>query len=155
MSFLSEVAAGHSGPTIPPEKRAYFQTRLRNRLFSYVLSKFVDEQKKGLTKAALARRIGKTPDVVSRLLGAPGNWTLDTVSDLLLGISAEELEMSSSFLLNRQSRNYRHADDIGGSDLGRIIQEQGRHASQPPPSISMLPIEKQKSGLTLPLGMAV
>lgn len=90
--FLAELAAGHSGPEVPLEKRAYFQARFRNRLFDFVLSKFQEQQKRGLTKAILARRIGKRPDVLSSLLGAPGNWTLDTVSDLLVGICAEELD---------------------------------------------------------------
>src|SRR5690242_398273 len=89
--FFSELAAGHSGPTIPEAKRIYFRTRLRSRLFNFILERFVREQKRGLTKATLARRIGKSPEVVNRWLGAPTNLTLDTVSDLLLGISAEEL----------------------------------------------------------------
>src|SRR5947209_2537173 len=41
------------------------------------------------------------PEVITRLLGAPGNWTLETISDLLLGIAGEELEPTSSSLLNR------------------------------------------------------
>src|SRR6478672_9376145 len=64
--FFSELAAGHSGPPIPESKRVYFQTRLRNRLFDYIVGRFVREQKKGLTKAALARRIGKSPEVINR-----------------------------------------------------------------------------------------
>lgn len=99
--FLSEIAAGHNGPPIPEAKRAYFQARLRNRLFNFILGKFGEQQKNGLTQAALARRIGKKPDVVNRWLGSPGNLTLDTLSDLLLGISAEEFNAASSKLLNR------------------------------------------------------
>jgi hypothetical protein len=104
--FFSELAAGHSGPTIPEAKRVYFQTRLRNRLFNFILGKFVIEQKKGLSKAALARRIGKPPEVINRWLGAPSNLTLDTVSDLLLGISAEELTPEADSLLNQAPRNF-------------------------------------------------
>ena len=70
--FFSELAAGHAGPPIPEAKRVYFQTRLRNRVFNFILKKFLEEQGKGLTKAALARRIGKTPDIVNRWLGGPG-----------------------------------------------------------------------------------
>jgi len=104
--FFSELAGGHSGPTIPEAKRVYFQTRLRNRLFSFILGKFVIEQKKGLSKAALARRIGKSPEVINRWLGAPSNLTLDTVSDLLLGISAEELTPEAESLLKQAPRNF-------------------------------------------------
>jgi len=110
--FLSEIAVGHNGPPIPEAKRAYFQARLRNRLFNFVLSKFGEEQKKGLTQAALARRIGKKPDVVNRWLGSPSNLTLDTLSDLLLGISAEEFIAASSSLFRRPPRNYSHWETI-------------------------------------------
>ena len=153
-AFLSELAAGHSGPPIPLEKRAYFQTRLRNRLFNFILEKFLEQQKNGLTKAALGRRIGKTPDVVSRLLGAPGNWTLDTVSDLLIGINAEELEPASSSLLDRQPRNYRHADYLGGAELSWIA-ELHKKPAQSPARGSILPTQKAHSGLTPTLGEVV
>jgi hypothetical protein len=152
-AFLSELAAGHSGPPVPLEKRAYFQTRLRNRLFDFVLKRFSEEQKKGLTKAILARRIGKTPDVVSRLLGAPGNWTLDTVSDLLIGIGAEELDpIASSSLLNRQSRNYRPNDYIGAPDLGWIAEQ--RKEEPPPVHEPFLLSRKPEGGLKPSLGKA-
>ena len=110
--FLSEIAAGHSGQPIPEAKRAYFQARLRNRLFNFILGKFSEEQKNGLTKAILARRIGKKPDVVNRWLGSPSNLTLDTLSDLLLGISTEEFTPASETLLNRKPRNYSHWKSI-------------------------------------------
>lgn len=110
--FFSELAAGHFGASIPEAKRSYFQARLRNRLFNFILDKFVEEQKNGLTKAALARRIGKSPEIINRLLGAPSNLTLDTVSDLLLGIIAEELTPVSEPILNQSPRNSLHADWI-------------------------------------------
>ena len=103
-SILSEL---RNGEPIPPHVQAYFQERLKNRLHSFILRKFMEEERAGrLTKAALARRMAKRPEIVTRLLGAPGNWTLDTVSDLLLGIAAEELEPASTSLLNRPPRNY-------------------------------------------------
>jgi hypothetical protein len=110
--FMNEIQAGHDGPPIPEAKRVYFQERLRNRFFEFLLNKFLEQQKHGLTKAKLARRIGKTPDIVNRWLSAPSNLTLDTASDLLLGISAEELEMGASSLLNRVSVNYSHLDEF-------------------------------------------
>lgn len=138
MPFFSELASGHDGPPIPEAKRAYFQARLRNRLFNFIVEKFLREQQRGLTKAALARRIGKTPDVVNRWLGAPSNLTLDTVSDLLLGISAEELKPETSLLLNQRPPNFLHADWIKpdeqstrsqpprpkANELGTQLQEQ-------------------------------
>jgi hypothetical protein len=42
-----------------------------------------------LKQNELAQRIRKGPDQINRWLGAPGNWTLDTISDLLLGIGVD------------------------------------------------------------------
>jgi hypothetical protein len=80
-------------------------------LFEFLLNKFVEQQKFGLTKAKLARRIGKTPDVINRWLNMPSNLTADTISDLLLGICAEEPEMGGKSLLNRVPVNYGHLDE--------------------------------------------
>ena len=86
-SFLSEII---SGEEIPVGKRAYFRERFRNNLYDMVVSEFQrQQQESGLTKAELTRRIGSRPEQVTRWLGAPGNWTLDTVSDLLLGLGCE------------------------------------------------------------------
>jgi hypothetical protein len=107
-SFLSEIAAGHGGPSIPASKRTYFQHRFRLRLFNFILEKFIAAQQEGLTKAALARRIEKTPEQVNRWLGAPSNMTADTMSDLLLGIAGEEFELESSSPITQAKRNYSH-----------------------------------------------
>jgi hypothetical protein len=63
-----------------------------------------------LTQAELARRIGKRPEVVNRMLGSPGNWRIDTISDLLVGIAAEELDPKSVSLLNRAPRNQQYPE---------------------------------------------
>ncbi len=125
--FLSELAAGHDGPRIPAAKLAYFQERLRGRVFEFILGKFLEEQKSGLTQAKLARRIGKTADVINRWLGAPSNLTVDTISDLLIGIGAEELDLSSSQVLNRSPVNYSHLDDVPsiGDTAPLSVQDRG------------------------------
>ncbi len=110
--FLFELEAGHIGPEIPASKRAYFQQRLRNKVFNFLIDKFVTAQRGGLTKASLARRIGKTPDLINRWLGAPSNLTIDSVSDLLLGIAAEELELTSSSPLGCAPANYSHFHEL-------------------------------------------
>jgi hypothetical protein len=101
--FLSEIA---DGSPIPAGKLAYFEARLRNELYNFVIGKFVEKEARGeLTRAKLARRIGYDPGQLSRVLGAPGNWTLNTISNLLLGIAAEELKPQSESVLNRTSRH--------------------------------------------------
>lgn len=104
--FFSEISAGHDGPTIPDWKRAYFQGRLRNRMYELILEKFAEEQKNGLTQAKLARRIGRKPDVVNRWFAGPSNLTSDTMSDLLLGICGEEMEVTAFDPTKLPVRNY-------------------------------------------------
>jgi len=84
---LSDVL---TGDVIPAGKLAYFQARLSNRLHEAVLNRFMQlEKEKGLTRAELARRIGRKPEQVTRWLGSSGNWTLETVSDLLTAMGCE------------------------------------------------------------------
>ena len=102
-SLLSEISEGAPEPR---EKLAYFQARLQARLYDFVMSRFEDvAEQDGLTRAELARRIGRKPEIITRLFSSPGNWRLATVSDLLIGIAGEELEMGSASVLNRGRRN--------------------------------------------------
>lgn len=64
-TFLSEIV---SGAPIPPEKLGYFRGRLSNRFHELVLDLFNELEQTGkITRAALARRIGKAPEQVTRL----------------------------------------------------------------------------------------
>jgi hypothetical protein len=130
--LLNEIQAGHDGPMIPESKRVYFQRRLRDRFFDFIIGCFLREQANGLTKAKLARRIGKPPEVVNRWLAAPSNLTLDSISDLLLGICAEELEMNGHSVLNRLPTNYAHlADQL--SPKVEVKTSSGSHTFTPTP----------------------
>jgi hypothetical protein len=98
-------------------------------MYQFILNKFLSEEKKGLTKAKLARRIGKTPDVVNRWLGSPGNLTADTMCDLLLGIAGEEFEPPcSSSPFSPVRSNYSHFEDLRSSGF------------QPPPQPTTSPL---------------
>lgn len=72
------------GEPIPVAKLSYFRTRLRLQLHDLVVRRF--QQQETMKKADLARRIHRAPEAINRLLGSPGNWTLDTVSDLMVGM---------------------------------------------------------------------
>lgn len=88
--------------------RAYFQNRTKNRVHNLVLTKFRKERDAGrLTQAQLARRMGKTPDQISRILSYPSNLGLEMVSDLLLAIAGEELDATSSDPQRRPAANAR------------------------------------------------
>jgi hypothetical protein len=71
-------------------------------MYDLVLREF---KRSGLTQADLARRLGLGTDRICRLLGAPGNWTLDTASDLLFAISGGEPAYSVGYPLDRPASN--------------------------------------------------
>lgn len=87
---------------IPPGVLQYLQTRNRMHLFTLVQKEF---DRSGITQAELADRLGKGTDVVCRFFGAPGNWTLDTVSDYLWAISGAEIEYRITYPLEKAARN--------------------------------------------------
>jgi hypothetical protein len=101
--FLYEILAGEP---IPPAKLTYFRERFRGRVYDAVITEFIRQRdEKKLTQAELGRRINRTQDQMSRWLGAPGNWTLDTISDLMLAMGAE-LEFSVLPFAGRHRINY-------------------------------------------------
>ena len=107
MSIPSEIEGNEP---LSENALAYICERVHNNYYHYVLRKFLEAAKKdGLTKAELARRINSSPDIISRLLGAPGNWTIDTVTKLLVGICREENPHSMPYL-GRAKRNRKASD---------------------------------------------
>ena len=92
------------GEKIPDWTVSYFRQRNKNRVHSLILSEL---KKAGVSQAELARRLGKKPDVICRWIGAAGNWTLDTVSDLLFAINGNEVDYSTCDPFHKIIRNYK------------------------------------------------
>ena len=90
----------YNSPQVSLKTLGYLRAQFRNRLHQLILTEFKKKEKHGFTKADLARRIHKKPEQITRLLGAPGNWTLDTVSDLLLGMGGRLAYSFESFTEN-------------------------------------------------------
>ena len=106
--FLSEVL---NGDKIPLGTLSYFRERFRDRLYDLVIEEFLKQRAESdLTQAEVARRIGRRPEQITRWFGAPGNWTLETVSDLLLAIAKSEPDVILLPLEGRANRNYRGQD---------------------------------------------
>ena len=86
-SILSEIERGNP---ISLRTRAYYRRRLQNRIHRLVSQAFKQQQRdKGLTQKTLAARIDSDKAQLNRWLGIPGNWTLNTISDLLLGMAVD------------------------------------------------------------------
>ena len=100
---------------IPGGTFSYFRGRNRFRIYEIIVKEFL---KSGLTQATLARRLGRRPEVVNRVLGAPANLTLDTVSDFLFAISGAEPTCGVQYPLDQAPRNYRGPEWLSGSETG-------------------------------------
>lgn len=126
--LLSEILEGGklSNATL-----GYFRQRLRNRLHQFILREFIARQREGLTQADVARILGRRPEQIHRWLGSPGNWTSDTVSDLLLAISKAELQPSAHKIAERPVRNHRFPDWINSNDRPRSTVEDARREAKP------------------------
>jgi hypothetical protein len=103
-SSLSEPSGDEA---VPAGTLAYFQARHRGRVYDTVIDEFL---RSGISQATLARRMGKKPEQINRLLGAPGNWTLDTVSDLMFAISGAEPVYGVRYPLDEPPRNFRQPE---------------------------------------------
>lgn len=75
---------------VPLGMRTYMQEQLKNALYQEIMKRFLDLEDQGcINRAQLARRIEKKPEQITRWLGASGNLTLRSVSDLLAGLECE------------------------------------------------------------------
>jgi len=99
----------NEGEVIPESTFSYLRTRNRLRAFDLVQAEF---DRAGITQAALAVRMDKDPAQLNRLLGAPGNWTFDTFSDLLFAIAGGVPAYSVDFPLDKPIRNWTQPDWI-------------------------------------------
>jgi hypothetical protein len=103
----------HGDGPLSPGTRAFLGARTRNAFFSFVHDRLRDAKANGLTQAKLAERIGKDPGRLSKTLSSPGNWTIDTIAELLFGISKTEIVPTDRPLLGRPNGNARAIDLLG------------------------------------------
>ncbi|NOG72908.1 hypothetical protein [Roseicella sp. DB1501] len=70
--------------------KEHFRQRQRNRLYEAVVKAIeAAAAERGVRRKDIAETLGKEPSQISRTLAGPGNWSIDTVSDLLFAIDAE------------------------------------------------------------------
>jgi hypothetical protein len=111
-----ELSNPRDDERVPADTFAYLETRNRFHVYNLILNEFA---RSGISQATLGRRLGKGPDQVSRLLGSPGNLTLDTISNVLFAISGSEPIYDLDYPLEKAARN-----DLGTEWLETVIGEQ-------------------------------
>lgn len=100
----------NTSKTDTPGRRdlAYYRQRQRNRVFTALAKFFAEEAAAGkITKKELATKLAKDPSQITRLLSAPSNLELDTISDYLLAMGAE-MDHSIVRFVDRAKPNYAH-----------------------------------------------
>ena len=88
---------------------SYVRARNKSRVYNLMIAEF---KKSGLSQANLGRRLEMNAGQLSRYLNAPGNWTLDTLSDFLFAISGAEANYEISYPLDLAQRNDTEPDWI-------------------------------------------
>ena len=104
----SSTTGRSASPAIAARDIAYARHRLRTRIFEEVLQAFVERHREdGTTKADLAQALGCERSQITRWLSGPGNWTINTISDLMLALRTE-LELGRIRFEHKPLPNYRH-----------------------------------------------
>jgi hypothetical protein len=103
-SQTSSLSKPAGSTKVPLGTLAYLRARNKRRAYDLVIKEFKNS---GISQADLARRLGKGTDYICKLLGGPGNWTLDTISDLLFALSSAEPRYSLDYPLDKPARNFR------------------------------------------------
>jgi hypothetical protein len=120
----SQTTTGLSKPTadnkISLGDFGYINARNRQRAYDIVMREF---EASGMTQAALASRMGKTPDVICRLLSRPQNWEADTFSSLLYAISGAVPKYDVFYPLGRSQLAAPHSSHTksSSSESAKVI----------------------------------
>lgn len=93
----------------PISKRTlgYVSEMAREEVFDLVATACVEA---GVTRGQLSKRLAKDPAQVSRLLAAPGNWTIDTIAEFLFAIDGSMLRAARFSPLEQHVANFRHSN---------------------------------------------
>lgn len=124
---------------VPAGNLEYFRARHRHRVYDMIVDELLAS---GISKADLAKRLGASPARISRVLGAPSNLTLDTLSDLLFATSGAEPTYAIAYPLSAPTRNYAHPEWLDSPTLRTSLANQSsRNSFQ-----AEMPTSKAKKG---------
>jgi hypothetical protein len=137
---------------VPAADLWFFRRVVRRTLYHLVRREFERLEQAGLlNKKKLARRLGKkNASVITRWLGAPSNWTVDTFSDLMVGmgidprtpLKGEDQSLHAGVTASAVVR------DVLRETLVHLAQESAANSFRiPQTSVSMMPQDYARTTL--------
>ena len=107
--LLKSVSSLEDEP-IDPTMLGYFHAMSQDEAHGAILGLFQSLAEEGhVTRAFIARRLNKSPEQVTRWLSAPGNWTLDTYTNLALAMGHKPTPGTQAIRGLRQSNDHHPA----------------------------------------------
>lgn len=89
-------------------EKAYFRAKMRRRVHGMILRRFGEMSENDIAlRSLLAERLGVHRSQVTRWLASPSNLTLDTLSDLMLGMN-REVDVNAIEVGDGHRSNYSH-----------------------------------------------
>ena len=76
-------------PLSPADGADYGLARIRDIAFDAVANLWICRRAKGMTQKEVAQKIGVSTATVCRNLGAPGNWTMRTLGELVHALDGD------------------------------------------------------------------
>lgn len=109
----SLLAEPHGDNRISERTLGYVAEATRDELYDMLVRACSEA---GITKATIAKRLGKDPAQITRLLSASNNWTIDTLSELLFAIDGRMLCPNHVFPMREAKTNLRAPTCFGNLD---------------------------------------
>lgn len=125
--YLSDVV---NEEIVPFGKRIYLQERLKGRFYEVMVDAFQKARdEKGCTRKQLAKRIGKRPEQITRLLNSPSDIRISTLSDILVGC-AYDIDISL-VPLERPKRNQRRTEWLAERQQDKNVFQEFKSPTRP------------------------
>lgn len=105
-----------SAETSPGQASSRMKTRMRVVGAVERAYRQAKAQNPSLTHEAVARKLGVSKQQVSKWMSGPGNWTIDTMADILYAIDKAVIELRIGHENERPRRNSQH-EWIGAPSL--------------------------------------